>query len=121
LVNPVQCTPDKSPVTPQRLWPSTDARLTELHERLVTWWFGSFTEGSELKGVWEDAFRRFDKRLREILDANPDHEERVLDSPIGLLFDCFESSLDDHDHILATFPHELPEGWYEWLPYPPDD
>ena len=108
-------------VEPAGAWTSTEARLEELHERLVTWWFGSFDEGSELKGVWEDAFRRFDQRLRAVLEDHPTKEERLMETPSGMILECFEASLNDHDHILASFPHELPGGWQEWLPYPPDD
>lgn len=102
-------------------WPDTDDRLEELHERLVTWWFGDSKEGSELKGVWEDAFRRFDLRLRRTLDEHPTEEERLMDTPADMILECFEASLADHDHILASFPHELPGGWLEWLPLPPED
>jgi hypothetical protein len=97
-----------------------DERMRQLHERLVTWWYGSFTEGSELKGIWEDAFRRFDLRLRTIIDEFPDQEDRVLETAPEMLLECFESALDDYDHILATFPHDLPDGWLEWLPLPPE-
>ncbi|HWE55549.1 MAG TPA: hypothetical protein VG435_08545 [Acidimicrobiales bacterium] len=93
----------------------TDDRTRELHERLVTWWFGGMVEGSELRGIWDDAFRRFDAGLRQFVDTHPGDEESVLESAPDLLVTCFEQSLDDHDHILATFPHSLPEGWHEWL------
>lgn len=108
-------------VEPFGRWAGTDDRIRSLHERLVTWWFGSFAEGSELKGVWEDAFRRFDVRLRQVLDAHPAEEEAIMDTPPQMLLECFESALDDFDHVLATFPHELPDGWHEWLPSPPED
>lgn len=99
----------------------TDRRLSDLHNRLVTWWYGSFVEGSELRGVWEDAFRRFDRELKRALDAHPDDEERLFATPSTTLLGCFEAALNDYDHIVANFPHELPEGWHEWLPLPPDD
>ena len=94
---------------------SADDRIRELHERLVTWWFGSTADGTELRGIWDDAFRRFDARLREFLDCHPGDDERLLETAPDLLVTCFERSLDDHDHILANFPHSLPEGWHEWL------
>ena len=102
-------------------WTTTEERVKELHERLLAWWFGSSNEGSELKGIWEDAFRRFDERLARVLEANPDGGELVLETPWQVLLECFEGSLDDHDNILAAFPHSLPDGWIEWLPYPPSD
>ncbi len=98
----------------------TDERLQELHDRLVTWWFGSPSEGSELKEVWEDALRRFDVRLHQVLADNPTAEERIMETPKDMLLDCFEASLADHDHLLATVPPELPEGWHEWPPLPPE-
>lgn len=102
-------------------WTSTEERLEELHERLVTWWFGSTREGAELKGVWDDAFRRFDQRLRRTIEEHPTEEERLLGTPEDMILECFEGSLDDHDHILASFPQEMPPGWLEWLPFPPED
>lgn len=93
----------------------TDARLSELHDRLVTWWAGGSVEGAELAGIWDDALRRFDKRLRGLLEAGYQNEE-LLDAPATMLLDCFERSLCDHDNVLAAFPYELPEGWLEWLP-----
>ena len=101
--------------------PERDCRLQDLHERLVGWWFGSYVEGTELRSVWIDAFRRFDARLRAVLDANPEEEERLMETPSALLLECFEAALADFDHLLATFPHELPDGWENWLPEPPDD
>lgn len=106
---------------PEGTWTDTGERLEELHERLVTWWYGSDREGSELKGVWEDAFRRFDRQLRRTLEEHPGDEERLMDTPADMILECFETSLADHDHILATFPQELPTGWLEWLPLPPED
>lgn len=97
----------------------SDRRLSDLHNRLATWWYGSFVEGSELRGIWDDAFRRFDRELQRVLAAHPDEEERVFATPSTMLLDCFEDALTDHDHIVGTFPHELPEGWHEWLPFPP--
>ena len=101
---------------PSRAWTNTDERLEELHERLVTWWIGSEGdgEGSDLKGVWDDAFRRLDARLREALADHPGEEERLMETPADMILECLEASLDDHDHILATFPHSLPDGWIEW-------
>lgn len=102
-------------------WTHSEERMVELHERLVTWWFGSFGRSSEFRGVWDDAFRRFDERLRRVLDEHPTEEERLMETRSDMLLECFEGSLNDHDHILATFPHELPDGWQEWLPAPPED
>lgn len=98
-----------------------EARLVDLHARLSTWWYGSFVEGTELRGIWDDAFRRFDRELRQVLDAHPTDEDQVFATPASLLLDCFAAALDDHDHILTAFPHELPDGWHEWLPYPPTE
>ena len=99
----------------------TDRRMSDLHNRLATWWYGSFVEGTDLKGVWEDAFRRYDRELRRVLDAHPEEEERVFATPSTLMLECFEAALADYDHIVATFPYELPDGWHEWLPFPPAD
>jgi hypothetical protein len=99
---------------PVGTWTSTDQRLDEMHDRLVTWWFGSAPEGADLQGVWMDAFRRFDARLRQTLADHPTEEERLMATPAQMILECFEASLDDHDHILATFPQSLPDGWIEW-------
>lgn len=99
----------------------TDLRLQELHHRLVAWWFGSFMDGSELRSVWDDAFRRYDSRLRALLDEHPDDDEQVLDSDADMLFQCFEQSLSDHDNILVNFPTQFPAGWEEWLQLPPGE
>lgn len=96
--------------------PRSDERIQELHERLVTWWFGSCVEGSELRGIWDDAFRRFDARLKDFSDRHPGQEEEALETEPDLLLTCLEAALDDYDHILATFPHALPDGWHEWRP-----
>ena len=98
----------------------TDARLSELHDRLVTWWAGGSVEGAELAGIWDDALRRFDRRLQELLDAGYQSED-LLEEPATMLLDCFERSLSDHDNVLAAFPYELPDGWLEWLPPQPSD
>jgi hypothetical protein len=100
---------------------NSDRRLSDLHNRLVTWWYGSCVEGSELKGVWDDAFRRFDQDMRSALDVHPDDEESLFATPATTILDCFEAALDAYDHIVATFPHDLPDGWHEWLPSSPDD
>ena len=92
----------------------SDERAKVLHDRLVTWWYGSFEEGTELREIWQDAFRRFDARLRQVLDDNPYAEDRILETSPDMLMECFEAALTDHDHILANFPHSLPEGWHEW-------
>lgn len=100
---------------------STDQRLEDLHERLVTWWFGSAREGTDLRGVWDDAFRRFDARLRQTLAEHPSEEESLMETPVEMVLECFEASLDDHDHILAAFPQSLPDGWIEWPSGPPEE
>lgn len=116
IINPEVPTTDK----PGMADPAA-ARLRELHERLVIWWYGSSVEGSELKGVWEDAYRRFDQRMRQLLEANGGDEELMVKSPPDLALQCLEAALSDFDNILAAFPHSLPEGWYEWLPLPPEE
>jgi hypothetical protein len=93
---------------------STDERLSALHGRLMFWWCGRHTGGTELREVWDDAFRRFDRHLRDELAAHPDGEEDLVRRSPRLLLECFEGSVADHDHVLATFPSELPEGWHEW-------
>jgi hypothetical protein len=89
-------------------------RLVSLHQRLVTWWLAGPHEGSELKEVWEDALRRFDRTLRAYQAWYPDEAERLLETPADVVLRAFEDSLSDHENILAAFPIEPPEGWQEW-------
>lgn len=110
--------PDESPFGK---WTTNEERIQELHNRLVGWWFASFVEGTELKGVWDDAFRRYSTRLKEFIDVHEDEEEMVMDTPKEWLLEAFEAALADHDHLLKNFPHEMPEGWEQWLPYPPKE
>ena len=87
----------------------------ELHEGLVTWWLGSEeTRGTELREVWDDAFRRFDSRLSRLLELGGD-DDSVLSSPKGLLEDCFAASLADHQAVLDAFVEALPRGWERLL------
>lgn len=97
------------------VWTDTDSRLEELHDRLVTWWAGGSLERAEFAGIWDDALRRFDQRLRILTDEGYQSED-LLHEPVTMLLECFEGSLCDHDNVLAAFPYELPEGWFEFLP-----
>lgn len=89
-------------------WTTLEERLQELHHRLTAWWI-SEAEGKELKGVWDDAFRKFDNRLTELEEQGVD---AVFDSAKEMLLECFEEALSDYDHILANFPAE-PEDFEE--------
>jgi hypothetical protein len=107
--------------TPDDQRPGALPRLAELQARLAVWWVRSSADGADLRGIWGDALRRLDRALRRQLDTRAGDGEPVLAAPAELVLDCLEAALDAYDHILAAFPYELPEGWHEWLPSPPEE